>query len=251
LAELSAPLILSDKTVIDTAIVLAGGKGTRLYPYTVALPKPLLPVGETPILEILLRQLSRAGFRNVILAVNHQADIIRSYFSNGERFGLSITYSLEKQPLSTMAPLKLISNLPNQFLVMNGDILSDINFKDFAEQHEAAGSDFSVAAYRVEQESRLGVLTVDRNADRVIGFAEKPKTSVLVSMGIYAMGQRALELVPEGRAFGFDDLMMVGLEQKIDIRAIVHDGYWRDLGTPEDYQAANREAEKKEVIDFI
>ena len=113
------------------AIILAGGRGTRMRPYTVVLPKPLMPLGEYPILEVILRQLVKAGFEHITMAVNHQAEIIKAFFQNGERWGVRIDYSLEKQPLGTMAPLQLIKDLPENFLVMNGDILTNLDFSSF------------------------------------------------------------------------------------------------------------------------
>ena len=107
------------------AIILSGGKGTRLKPYTYVLPKPLMPIENYPILEIIIRQLSSFGFDHITLAVNHQADIIKAFFQNGEKWGIKIDYSLETQPLGTMGPLKLMKDLPDNFLVMNGDVLSE------------------------------------------------------------------------------------------------------------------------------
>ncbi len=113
------------------AVILAGGLGTRLRPYTVVLPKPLMPIGEFPILEVIVRQLARAGFLRITLAVNHQAELVRAFFGDGSKWGVAIDYSLEDQPLGTMGPLKLIGDLPERFLVMNGDILTDLDFRAF------------------------------------------------------------------------------------------------------------------------
>jgi NDP-sugar pyrophosphorylase family protein len=223
-----------------TVVILAGGKGTRLYPYTVSLPKPLLPVGDKPILEIIIKQLRHAGFSNIILAVNHQADIIMSYFGTGKQFDVHITYSLENEPLSTMAPLKLLDELPDQFLVMNGDVLTNLDFHFFFENHRSSKVDFTVASYRAVQKSEYGVLELD-DQYRVIGFKEKPPTELIVSMGIYAMSKQMLSIIPDDGPFGFDDLMCAGIDKKLSISAAIHDGYWRDLGSPEEYQKANEE----------
>ena len=117
------------------AVILAGGKGARLRPYTVVLPKPLMPIGEFPILEVIIRQLARHGFSHITMAVNHQAEIIKAFFMNGEKWGVKIDYSLEDKPLGTMGPLKLIKDLPDNFLVMNGDILTDLDYADFHERY--------------------------------------------------------------------------------------------------------------------
>ena len=117
------------------AIILAGGKGTRLKPYTVVLPKPLMPIGEYPILEVVIRQLIQHKFDHVTLAVNHQAELIKAFFGDGTKWNIKIDYSMETTPLSTMGPLKLIKDLPDNFLVMNGDILSDLNYSSFLDFH--------------------------------------------------------------------------------------------------------------------
>ena len=234
----------------NTAVILAGGVGSRLYPYTVSLPKPLLPVGGKPILEIILTQLQKFGFKEVILAVNHQANIIMSYFGNGEKYRLNITYSLETKPLSTMAPLKMLDDLPDNFLVMNGDVLTDLDYKDFFEQHVFSNADFSVSTYKVQHKSQFGVLSVDKE-NVIVGFEEKPTQDLLVSMGIYAMNRQSLALIPENIIFGFDDFMYRGLEGNISLQAINHNGYWRDLGTPEDYQKANDDIEREGFVRFL
>src|SRR4051794_13902280 len=110
------------------AVILAGGKGTRLRPYTVVLPKPLMPIGEYPILEVIIRQLAMQGFERITLLVNHQAELIRAFFGDGEKWDVQIDYSIESEPLSTIAPLGLVKDLPQNFLLMNGDILTDLNF---------------------------------------------------------------------------------------------------------------------------
>jgi NDP-sugar pyrophosphorylase family protein len=138
-------------------VILAGGKGTRLLPYTVSLPKPLVPIGDLPIVEIVIRQLAAAGFDSITLAVNHQADLIRAYFGDGAKWRVHIDYSLETMPLGTMGPLRIIDDLPDNFLVMNGDVLTDLDFAGLLERHSreraftigapaAGGHDFSAAS---------------------------------------------------------------------------------------------------------
>ena len=122
--------------MINRAVILCGGKGKRLRPYTHLLPKPLMPIGEIPILEIVVRQLTYFGFSHITLAVNHQANVIKSFFGNGSKWNIKIDYSFEDKQLSTMAPLKLINDLPNNFLVMNADILTDLNYGDLIRFHE-------------------------------------------------------------------------------------------------------------------
>ncbi|MBM3567504.1 MAG: nucleotidyltransferase family protein [Alphaproteobacteria bacterium] len=221
-------------------VILAGGKGTRLWPYTASLPKPLVPIGDTPILELIMRQLVRHGFRVATLAVNHQADIIRAYFGDGAKLGLSIRYSLETQPLSTIGPLRLIESLPENFLIMNGDILTDLDFGAFLDRHCADRRLFTVAAARREQMIDYGVIQIDERG-RAARFMEKPRTPYLVSMGVYAANRDIVDRIPPGRAYGFDALMvdLIATGRPADIQ--VHDGYWLDIGRPDDYQTAIEE----------
>lgn len=225
------------------AVILAGGKGTRLRPYTIALPKPLVPVGETPILEIIVRQLARAGFNHITMAVNHQAEIIKAFFQEGERWGLRIDYSFENKPLSTMAPLKLVADLPHHFLVMNGDILTDLDYAAFYDAHVQRNGIFTISSHMREEMIDYGVLETDAQG-RLGGFREKPRYAYEVSMGVYMVSQRALELIPPDTAFGFDHLMhqLIAATTLPDVRR--HDGYWLDIGRPDDYAKAIEEYEK-------
>jgi len=219
------------------AVILAGGRGTRLWPYTVAIPKPLVPIGDLPILEIVVRQLARAGFARVTLAVNHQADIIRAYCGDGGKWGVNIDYSLETTALGTMGPLKLVRDLPDNFLVMNGDILSDIDYGAMLTSHKAQDALFSIAAAPREHRVDYGVLEVD-GTDALTSFREKPETAFLVSMGVYCVNRRTLDWIPEAKPFGFDQLMLdlIGARQRVAVRR--HNGYWLDVGRPDDYQRA-------------
>jgi NDP-sugar pyrophosphorylase family protein len=219
------------------AIILAGGKGTRLRPYTVALPKPLVPVGDRPILDIVLTQLARAGVKHVTMAVSHLAHLIMAYFGDGQRWGLKIDYSLEDKPLSTIAPLKLIHDLPEHFLVMNGDILTDLDFAALYERHVAGGADITVATFRRDSRIDFGVLRTD-DSNRVVGFEEKPVYHFQVSMGVYAISRRLLEIVPSDTAYGFDHLMLACIAQGRKAVCYPHTGTWLDIGRPDDYALA-------------
>ena len=185
------------------AVILAGGKGKRLKPYTVALPKPLLPIGDHPIVEIVIRQLAFLGFSHITLAVNHQADVIKAFFGDGEKWNIRIDYSLEDCPLSTIAPLQQIGDLPENFLVMNGDVLTDLNFSDFFNFHQEAGNSLTVSGFQREQNVEYGVLEIDKKGV-LTGFKEKPILKYNVRMGIYMMIKRVLKLIPDGKAYGFD-----------------------------------------------
>lgn len=219
------------------AVILAGGRGTRLKPYTLALPKPLVPVGETPILEIIVRQLSSQGFDHLTFAVNHQADIIRAYFGDGSKFGVKIDYSLEKIPLSTMGPLRLVKDLPSSFLVMNGDVLTDLNYGGLLERHEREANLMSISASRREQLIDFGVLETGEDG-KLVDFHEKPRDRYLVSMGVYALSNRVLRYIPEGKPYGFDNLVLDLLGAKEVVKVYPYEGYWLDIGRPDDYERA-------------
>jgi NDP-sugar pyrophosphorylase family protein len=219
------------------AIILAGGLGTRLRPYTVSLPKPLMPIVDHPILEIIIRQLVRAGFEHVTLTVNYQAEIFRAYFGDGSKWQIRIDYSLETQPLSTMGPLRLIPDLPDDFLVMNGDVLTDLDFAPFLSEHIERRRLFTISAAAREQRIDYGVLHVGQDG-LLSAFEEKPTTAYLVSMGIYALNRRVLDWIPPDRSFGFDELLIELLAKGQPVFVRPHNGYWLDIGRPDDYEKA-------------
>ncbi len=216
------------------AVILAGGRGTRLRPYTVTLPKPLVPVADMPILEIIIRQLVATGFGSATIAVNHQAELIRAFFGDGSKWGIALTYSLGFQPLGTMGPLRLMRDLPANFLVMNGDVLTDLRFDALLDSHIEAHAMFTISASARTQSIDFGVLHVD--GAKLIGFEEKPEIPYTVSMGVYAVSSEILSWIPENQAFGFDNLMMGLLAAKREVRVRVHEGIWLDIGRPDDYQ---------------
>lgn len=223
------------------AVIMAGGRGTRLRPYTMVLPKPLVPVGEFPIMEIVIRQLVRDHFDRIIIAVNHQAELIETYFGDGRKYGVNIEYSLESKPLSTMGPLKLIEELPDNFIVMNSDILTDLNYADLLKEHIESGNIFTISAYNRTQNVEYGVL-YEKNG-LLERFQEKPKLNYLVSMGVYVAAKEVLDFIPEDTYFGFDDLMKALLKRQEKIGVIKYKGYWLDIGRPDDYQIATDEFE--------
>ena len=226
------------------AVVLAGGKGQRLRPYTVALPKPLMPLGEYPILEIIVRQLSYRGFGHITMAVNHQADIIRAYFGDGSKWNVRIDYSLETKPLGTIAPLSLIEDLPEDFLLINGDVLTDLDFLQLYNGHVTGHRPFTIASSRRQNIVDYGVLQVD-GSGTLTGFSEKPTMDYLVSMGVYVVNRKLLTFIPKDQKFGFDDLMVACLDRGHAVHVEVHNGYWLDIGRPDDYMVAVDEFEKR------
>ena len=218
-----------------TAVILAGGLGTRLRPYTITMPKPLVPIGDRAILEIIVIQLAKNGFERVILTVNHQAEMIREYFGDGSKWGITVEYSLEDKPLGTMGPLKLLKDLPENFLIMNGDVLSDIDYAAFFDKHVKSGRMFTISSFKRVNKIDYGVLHTDQG--RLVGFEEKPEMEYSVSMGIYAATKEVLECIPDNQFYGLDSLLIENLKEK-DIGTIEHDGYWMDIGRPEDYLQA-------------
>jgi len=226
------------------AVILAGGKGTRLLPFTTLIPKPLVPLGgKYSILEIVLMQLAKAGFTHVTLAVNHLSNLIMAYFGDGERWGLKLDYSLEDEPLSTIGPLTIIDDLPENFLVMNGDILCDLDFRQFFNAHVERNRDVSVSVYRREVKVDFGVLQYNSDCE-LTAFQEKPSYSFDVSMGIYCLNRRAIERLEIAKPYGFDNLMLDGLKQGSSIWIRQFSGYWLDIGRPDDYQYADEHFEE-------
>jgi NDP-sugar pyrophosphorylase family protein len=224
-------------TTSRRAIVLAGGKGTRLRPYTVVLPKPLVPLGDLPILEVIVRQLARCGFDRITVALNHQAELIQAFFHDGAKWGVRIDYSLEDQPLGTMGPLNLIRDLPEQFLVMNGDTLTDLDYAAFYKAHIEAKNLFTISSHVREHLVDYGVLKPDEEG-LLSGFEEKPHLVYEVSMGVYMCSREVLSFIPKGKPYGFDQLMLDLIRARRPARVRRHAGYWLDIGRPDDYQQA-------------
>lgn len=230
----------------DRAVILAGGQGTRLRPYTVVFPKPLMPLGDYPILEVIVRQLAASGFTRITMAVNHQANLIKAFFGDGDAWGVRIDYSVESKPLSTIAPLCLIPDLPERFLLMNGDVLTDLRFRTLVDDHARSGSSFTIAAAQRTHRIDYGVLKADADW-RLVGFDEKPSMQYLVSMGVYVVEKRVLKIVPPDLPFGFDDLMHALIANGDPINVRPHPGYWLDLGRPDDYAQAIEEFDRRKA----
>lgn len=223
------------------AVILAGGEGTRLKPYTIVLPKPLVPVGDRAILEILITRLKKCGVTDLTLCINHLAELIMAYFGDGRKWGVNITYSIEDKPLRTVSPVKLVRDLPENFLVMNGDLLTDIDFRKLYEYHLANNVLLTIATYKRRPRIDFGVVEIDESQNIVIGFKEKPEYEFNVSMGLYVFNRKVLDFVPEGEPFGFDDLMYTLLAEKQTVKVYPYEGYWLDIGRPEDYEKAQED----------
>jgi NDP-sugar pyrophosphorylase family protein len=222
------------------AVILAGGKGARLRPYTTALPKPLVPIGDShSILEIVLHQLAAHGFTSVTLAINHLGPLIRAFVGDGSRWGIRVTYAEEKTPLSTVGPLfALKESLPEHFLVMNSDILTNLNYGWLLARHRESGAALTVATAPRTTRIDFGVLEV--SDERIIGFTEKPSFTHRVSMGVYGMARETLCPYPEGLPLGFDQLILDLIQRGSPPATYEFEGYWLDIGRPDDYDEANR-----------
>ena len=231
---------MTDQPTLGRAVVLAGGKGTRLLPYTTILPKPLLPVGDRPILERVLCRLGRAGFRDITISVGHLAELIQAVCGDGQRWNLKLDYAIEDQPLGTIGPLTFIHDLGENFLVMNGDVLTDLDPAAPWQAHLESGAALTIATIRRQVHVDFGVLGYDA-WKQINRFEEKPTLSYDVSMGIYILNRRCLDFVPRGKPFGFDQLVLALLGAGQPVRAFPHEGQWLDLGRPEDYERANRD----------
>ncbi len=219
------------------AVILAGGKGTRLKPYTTIFPKPLMPIGDMPILEIVIRQLKYYGVKDIILAVGYLSELIKAYFGNGDKLGVTIEYSYEDKPLGTAAPLSLIKNLEQDFLVMNGDILCDINFNEFIEFHKKSENLCTISAFKKAVKIDLGVLETNEKG-YVINYLEKPVLHYNVSMGIYAFKKETISSIPQNKYFDFPDLIKTLILNKKNVMTYSFEGYWLDIGRKDDYEIA-------------
>ena len=224
------------------AIILAGGKGTRLAPYTKVLPKPLMPIGEMPILEILLRQIRRAGIHEVVITVGHLAGLMQAFFQDGRQLGMQIGYSFEDQPLGTAGPLSLVPGLDGTFLVANGDVLTSLDLRDLIAHHRASGAAATIATHQRKVHIDLGVIQFN-GSDEIIGYIEKPTYEFRVSMGMYLFEPRVLGYIPYNQYLDFPDLVLRLIEAGERVVGYPFDGYWQDLGRPDDYEQAVQEFE--------
>jgi NDP-sugar pyrophosphorylase family protein len=229
--------------VPSRAVILAGGRGSRLAPYTTVLPKPLLPVGDRAILEIVLTQLRGAGIEEVVIAVGHLAHLVQAVLGDGSSHGLTIRYHVEDEPLGTAGPLKRLDGIDDTFLMMNGDVLTDLDYSALLAGHREAGNAMTIATHERDVATDYGVLHTN-GADAVVAYEEKPRLHYRVSMGVYALEPAAIEYVPAGRAFDVPDLVQALLAAGEPVGSRPHDGYWLDIGRHDDYERAQREADE-------
>jgi NDP-mannose synthase len=224
------------------AVVLAGGKGTRLAPYTKILPKPLMPIGDMPILEVILRQMKIAGIDEVVLTVGHLSELMRAFFQDGKNLGLKISYSYEDKPLGTAGPIALIKGLDEPFLVTNGDVLTTLRFDDLLRFHEEQHAVATIAAHHREEKINLGVIQWD-GRPVISGYIEKPTYDFSVSMGVYIFHPSVVKYIPHNEYLDFPDLVRILIDAGEKVVGYQFEGYWQDLGRPDDYEHAMQDFE--------
>lgn len=223
----------------NRVVILAGGKGTRLRPFTASFPKPLVPVGDLPIMEVLLRQLSSQGFVNYTLALGHLSGLIRAYVAQRKSVTgpLNISFVDEDEPTGTAGSLSNIEGLDEPFLAMNGDVLTDLNYADFLKDHNKSGAALTIAAHAKEVKIDLGVLEADEDGN-LHNYIEKPTIHHDVSMGVYAYSPRVLKFIPKGEYLDFPNLVLKLMEAGETVRLYRNNAFWLDIGHPEDYALA-------------
>ncbi|MCP5209292.1 MAG: NTP transferase domain-containing protein [Pseudomonadales bacterium] len=231
------------------AVILSGGKGTRLRPYTTVLPKPLMPIGDMPILEVVIRQLQQAGVTQITMAVGYLAELLRAFFGEGEKFKLSIDYSMEKEPMGTVGPLTLISGLDDTFVMMNGDVLTDLDYADLIAFHKKSGAVATIATYERKVKIDFGVIETD-SAGLINAYIEKPEFDYRVSMGVYVFEPEVLAYLKPGEYLDFPDLVKILMADNKPVASYPFSGYWLDMGRPDDYERAIDEFESRRS-DFL
>jgi len=217
------------------AVVQAGGKGVRLRPYTMVMPKPLMPVGDLPIIEVIIKWLRRWGVTKTYITLGYLGSLIRALCGDGKQWDTEIIYRLEPEPLGTIGSLKLLKDdLKETFFNINSDLITDLNLRALRAFHDERGGMITVAATERIVRSELGVFEVEDG--RMVNFQEKPTMKYVCSCGVYCMEPEILDLIPSGVPFGFDDLMNCMLDKKLPVWLYRHEGLWLDIGREEDYR---------------
>ena len=219
------------------AIVLAGGRGIRLQPYTNVLPKPLLPLDDMSILHVILIQLRNAGFTRITLAIGYKGDMIEQFFGNGCDLDLEIRYSREPRSLGTAGPLSLVSDFNQSTLVMNVDLLTTIDFADLMSYHRSEASLATVVLYRYALNIEFGVAELNVH-QRLVNILEKPRTNYLVNSGIYVLDPEILAYIPVGEYMDMPTVLKKAIDDNKQIQTYQFDGKWLDIGTPDKFNQA-------------
>jgi NDP-sugar pyrophosphorylase family protein len=224
---------------VTQAVIMAGGKGTRLYPYSALLPKPLVPLGDMPILELLLRQMKQAGITDVLVAVNHLRHLIEAFFGDGSKYGLRIRYFDEDKPLGTAGALgNMMDALDETFMVSNGDLLTSMDLAAMARHHFDTEADASIGVYQRENKIDFGLIEFDAER-RLSAYREKPKSLYYVSMGLYILRREAVRpLIKPNEYLDMPSLLLAMRAANHDVRCFHDDGLWLDIGRPDDFAEA-------------
>jgi NDP-sugar pyrophosphorylase family protein len=246
LARGESPLARSTprSVAVRRAVILAGGEGTRLRPYTMVLPKPLVPVGDRPVLDIVVRQLKAHGFERITIATGYLGELIEAFFRDGSQYGIPIDYHREREPLGTVGALALIEGLADDnVLVMNGDVLTDIDYGALLERHRDSDAAATIATKLRHIQISLGVLRCGDEQDptRLTGYDEKPAIDFTASMGVYCFAPRVLPHIEPGVRLDFPDLILRLIAAGETVRAWPSDNYWLDIGRHDDYEQAQEE----------
>lgn len=229
------------------AVLLAGGRGTRLHPYTAVMPKPLMPLDDTPVLEILLRRLRQHGLTNLALCTGHLSELIQAFFGDGSRFGVNLNYTREDQPLGTAGPLRLVEGLDDPIIVTNGDLLTTLDFSAMLDFHRQRGADATIAVYPREVKIDFGVLEVAPDG-ALCGYHEKPQYHFDVSMGVYVFGRAVLDLISPRERLDIPQLVDRIRNADGQVACYRSECYWLDIGRPDDYARAQQEFQKDRSI---
>jgi NDP-sugar pyrophosphorylase family protein len=237
---MNKPLLMPTLCEQTPVVILAGGKGTRLMPYTTSLPKPLMPVGDYPILDILLRQLANQGFKKITLAVGHLAGLIRAYFKEGQDWGVDLDYAYETMPLGTAGPIGRLPRHDNPVLVLNGDLLTTLDFSQLVRFHCENQAIATIGTKRRTETVQFGIIEAAANG-QILEYKEKPNLDYRVSMGVYAFSPGVRNYIPRSEKFDFPDLVQRLLKDNQRVIAYESDAYWMDIGRPDDYQRANED----------
>lgn len=223
------------------AVILAGGRGTRLAPLTITVPKPLLPLGDRPVIEILIAQLAAAGVRRVFVCLGYLAPLMQAFLGDGQRWGVEIRASIEPEPLGTAGPLRQLQGLGEHFFVVNGDTLTDLSFRAFAEAHAVAGAIATLFTPYVEETIDYGVVSLDAATEQLTGYDEKPRRGYNVSSGLYVLSRDLLKLIPPAGPFDMPELVRAALARGAKVAVHRPPSYWKDMGRFDHYEAASRD----------
>ncbi len=225
---------------ITTAVILAGGKGTRLKPFTMTIPKPLLPLGDTPILEIVFEQLVTTGISRIVLTLGHMSQLVLASVGDGSRWGIRVESVLEDEPLGTAGSLRAVQDLDDNFLVMNADLLTTLDYEQLFDYHLLHNSVATIALSKRQVLIDYGV--VRTNADGFLdAYIEKPTIPYSVSMGINVLSRRCLEFVPAAGRFDMPDLMLAMHRSGLKVHCYETECYWKDIGRFDDYTQASED----------